>query len=198
MSKPSDLIQRATQGDALAVEALLEEHLDGVQRYVRRQMGPVLSKQESSSDIVQSVCREILEHLDRFQYDGEEGFKRWLYAQAARKIKDRHRRYRAGKRDVQREQSADDPLAPGLIDLCQSLTTPSGAAMRQEELDRVTRLFAQLNAREQRIILLAYAESLPRAEIAKRLEITESHVRVLLSRALARLSRILRTGQQPD
>ena len=39
----------------------------------------MLRAMESTSDIVQSVCREILQHKDRFQYPGEDGFRRWLY-----------------------------------------------------------------------------------------------------------------------
>ena len=79
-------IERATQGDVVAVDALLGLHLPELQEYVRRRMGDVLD-QESSSDLVQSTCREVLQHLDRFQFDGEEGFRRWLWATALRKIK---------------------------------------------------------------------------------------------------------------
>ena len=51
-------------------------------------MGPQLRAKESASDLVQSVCREVLGRLDRFQHGGEAGFRHWLYATALRKVRD--------------------------------------------------------------------------------------------------------------
>jgi len=58
---------------------------------------------ESASDLVQSVCLEILQHLDRFRYRGEAGFKHWLYTTALRRIVNKHEFNTAAKRDVRRD-----------------------------------------------------------------------------------------------
>ena len=71
------LLERASQGDPSAVDALLQRHLPGLQDFVRRNLGQLVQRKESSSDLVQSACREVLEHAGRFQYDGEEGFRRY-------------------------------------------------------------------------------------------------------------------------
>ena len=51
------LIARAAQSDRAALEALLVQHLPGVEAYLRLRMGPLLRAKESASDLVQSLCR---------------------------------------------------------------------------------------------------------------------------------------------
>ena len=53
--------------------------------------------------LVQSVCRKVIEHIDRFEHRSEAGFKQWLYRTAERKIIDRYRYYTADKREAARE-----------------------------------------------------------------------------------------------
>ena len=75
-------------GDRRAVQQLLERHLPSLRAYVRLRAGAVIPRHESGSDLVQSVCRDVLENLDRFRYPGEAAFRAWLYATALRKIAD--------------------------------------------------------------------------------------------------------------
>ena len=101
-----ELISRASQGDGQAVELLLERYLPELQKYVRTHAGRLVRSRESSSDLVQSVCRELLERLDgdRFQYQGERAFRKWLYKAAMLKIMSRNRYWRADKRDAERDR----------------------------------------------------------------------------------------------
>jgi DNA-directed RNA polymerase specialized sigma24 family protein len=89
------LVQHATQGDRPAIDQLLERYLPGLRAFIRMRAGPMIRRRESESDLAQSVCREVLEHLDQFQYGDEVGFKRWLYTTALRKIL---HRYESGTR----------------------------------------------------------------------------------------------------
>lgn len=190
------LVDDASRGDAAAVEELLAHYLPDLQRYVRRNVGAVVRARESSSDLVQSVCREVLERLDsdRFQYQGEAEFKQWLYKAAMLKIMNRHRFHTAGKRDANREQPLDSDSDAGggraAEALQRTLVTPSSDAMLAEELARIEHAFGQLRPNDQEIITLAYVDGLTHKQIAERLEITEAHSRVLLSRALARLAKL--------
>jgi RNA polymerase sigma factor (sigma-70 family) len=130
-------VERAARGDERAVEALLMRYMPDLDRYVRRRAGAIVEAKESASDLVQSTCREILQNLDRFRYDGEEGFRRWLFATALRKIRDRHRYYRAERRDAKREaapapEASDEKTRAFFVTLC----TPSRDAAVREELQR--------------------------------------------------------------
>ena len=187
---PTVLLQKATNGDPLAIDELLHRHLPGLHAYVRLRAGPSLRQYESSADLVQSVCRDLLENLHRYRHGGEAGFKQWLFTTAARKIADRCEYLHAAKRDVRRrapqaEASEDEQM---LLAQYRCLVTPSRAAVAREELARVERAFAHLPENYREVILLAKIVGLSRAEIGERLGKTENAVRNLLVRALAVLS----------
>ena len=191
MTDESDeLVERATRGEVDAVEALLEKHLAGLQGFVARNAGRLVGAKESSSDLVQSVCREVLERLanERFEYRGERAFKHWLYRAATLKLMNRHRYWIAGARDAALERPLGSTGDGGPIP--ETPGTPSEEAMLLEELERFRGAFAQLSEIHRRVVQLAHVEGRPHRAIADELGITEAHSRVLLSRAMARLARL--------
>lgn len=196
MTDPLDsLLLKASQGDAPALDTLLERYLPGLRAYVRLRAGPRLLEKESSSDLVQSVCRDILENLDRFQFEGETGFRRWLFKTAQRKIADRYEFYGAKKRDMAREKRPAVRSSAGgdeaLLECYRSFYTPSHQAMAREELARVEGAFLSLPEEQREVVVQAKILGLSRAEIAEAMGKSEGAVRTLLYRALARLSEVL-------
>jgi RNA polymerase sigma factor (sigma-70 family) len=193
MSKGEEAwVRRASEGDHVALDALLERHLPGLRAFVRKNVGPEVLAKESSSDVVQSVCREVLGDLARLEYRGEAAFRALLQQAALRKLIDRQRYYRAEKRDVGRERDASATLsASELRALRSSMHSPSAAALEAEELARLEQAFARLSEPDRQLIRWVHIEGLPHSVVAERLATTESNTRKQLSRALARLSRIL-------
>lgn len=194
MSKDEQhLYERATKGDDAAVEELLERHLPGLRTYVRRNVSPGVLAKESSSDLVQSVCREVLEHAGNFEYQGEAAFRSWLYQAALRKLIDRQRYYKAEKRDTAREavlERSHDLSSEAATVLAASLTgSPSSEAIMHEEVQRLERGFAQLEESDREIIHMVYVQGLTHAQVAEKLGCNEVASRKQLSRALARLSK---------
>lgn len=179
------------------LEALLERHLGDVEGYVRRNMGADLSRRESCEDLVQSICREALESRERFRYEGEAAFRRWLLQIALHKLIDRRRFYSAQRRgDAVR--AADLPSAwdiEQLARLARSLGSPSGEAMLREDLERLASALDQLGETDRTLIKLIHIEGRTHAEAAERLGCTESQSRGRLFLALARLSTRLRPSQ---
>jgi RNA polymerase sigma-70 factor (ECF subfamily) len=194
-----ELAERAARGDQEAVELLIVQHLPGLRAFVRLRSGSLLRQQESSSDLVQSVCREVLQNIGRFRHPDESGFKRWLYTTALRKIADRADRYGALKRGPGRTaaplagESHDDA---SVLACYASFSTPSRRAMVKEELERVECAFEKLSDEQREVITLAHVVGLSRAEIAVHMEKSEAAVRVLLHRALARVSDLLGAGAE--
>jgi RNA polymerase sigma-70 factor (ECF subfamily) len=184
------LVEDASRGDSLALDRLLEHHLPGLRAYVRLRSDRLLRAKESESDLVQSVCREVLEHMERYQYQSEAGFRQWLYRTAERKIIDRFRYYNAEKRSAAREVNGEDLRMEDsrLLEAYGILVTPSRDAMAREELRRVEAAFERLPADYREIIVLARIVGLPHAEIARQLGRTPSSVRNALYRGLALLS----------
>jgi RNA polymerase sigma-70 factor (ECF subfamily) len=191
------LAARAARGEREALDALLERYLPELRAFVRLRAGAVVRARESSSDLVQSVCREVIQHMDRFQFPSEPAFKQWLYTTALRKILNRKEFYLAQKRDAYREV----PLGSGsgderLIECYRSFSSPSRRAMLREEVERIERAFEELPEDYREVITLAHVVGLSRAEIAQHMGKTEGNVRVLLHRALARMAALL--APSPD
>jgi len=193
MEETADLSRRAAAGDARAVELLLERFLPPLRAFVRAHMGPQLRARESSSDLVQSVCRELLTHQERFQHPGEDAFKHWLFTTARRKISNRARDLARQKRDFAREQPGD-PLA-ALVDVYSSFSSPSGQVLRRDEVERLELAIDRLSEEQREVLTLAYMAGLSRAEIGRRMDKSEEAVRAMLHRATARLSILVGQGE---
>jgi RNA polymerase sigma-70 factor (ECF subfamily) len=189
-----ELVNRLAGGDAAAIEPLLERHLPGLRAWVRLH-GRALRAQESSSDLCQSVCRDVLENLGRFQYGGEGAFRHWLYTTATRKIRNRQKYWLAQKRDAGRDVPMVGPARSGsdehLMDAYASICSPSEDAIAREEIERVEAAFARLSDDHRDVILMARVAGLSHAEIAERMDRKEGAVRALLFRALAQLASLM-------
>ncbi len=170
----------------LPLDDMLEEHLPALQAYVRGRVDRLVQAKESSSDLVQSVCREVIEHIDRFEHRSAAGFKQWLYRTAERKIIDRFRYYTAEKRNAARE--APDLSQSLLADARGLFYTPSHDAMMREELVRAQAAFEKLPDHYQQVIVLSRLQGFSHAQIAEHLGRTEGAVRNLLYRGLAAIS----------
>lgn len=191
-----DLVQAAGVGDVEAIRALLAHHVPGLRGYLRRNAGPLAAGRESVGDLVQSICREVLEHVadGRLEYRGERAFKEWLYRAALIKVLNRQRFWKAEKREAGKQRPLVDDADRGVTPPVASDPSPSQGAADRERLVVLESAFHQLDTEQQAIIFLAYVEELSHKEIAERLGIGESHSRSKLSRAIARLARIATSG----
>jgi RNA polymerase sigma-70 factor (ECF subfamily) len=189
------LTEAAARGERAALDRLLELYLPELEAFVTRRAGKPLRAQESPADIVQSVCREVLEHADRFRHPSEIAFKQWLYTTALRKISARVDFYRAQKRDHGRVENfppgSVDAAASRVLAFYESFSTPSRHLIVQEEVARIEAAFANLPEEQREVVTLAHVLGLSRAEIGERIGKSEGAVRVILHRALAKVSQLL-------
>jgi len=176
------------QGDSAAIAALLDRHMDDLRAFVRLNIPSTLRQRESVSDIVQSVCCEILTTPERLDYRGEGAFRNWLYGAVLHKIRDHDRYFRRAKRDMRKERQLDTPSCAALLKSYAGLGTPSRHAMSREALARIESAFDRLPAEQREIVLLAKIVRLPQPEIAEEMGISIGAVRSRLSRSLARLA----------
>lgn len=181
-----NLIAAAARGDASAMHLLLQEYLPRIRAYVRLRTGAALLAHESRSDLVQSICRDLLENARRLHSTDIDGFQAWLFTTARRKLADRAEHWGAQKRAEGRE--VETPADGELLAACRGFFTPSQQAGAREELARVERALGELPAERREVILLAKVLGLSRQEIGARLGRSEGAVRVLLTRALADLA----------
>lgn len=182
------LVARASQGDHPAVEDLLIAHLPQLRAYVRLHSDNLVRDRESCSDLVQSVCREVLQDMRGFEFQGEAPFRKWLFQKALSKIVDRKRRWLTDKRDPAREATLDTTQVKGVY---ASFCTPSQVAIGNEAMERLERAFDELPGDYQQVITLHRLIGLSHAEIASEMDRGEGAVRALLNRALVRLGIVM-------
>ena len=182
-------VEEAARGERAAIEALLVRHLPALRAYIRLSAGPAVRARESCSDLVQSVCREVLQDLSGFEYRGEDAFRRWLFTAALRKIVDRSRRAAVREAVIAREAAPAD-AEDGERSLERSyanLLSPSGVALAREETARIEAAFDELSDEHREVIVMARVLGLSFSDIAAQTGRSENAVQKLLARGLARL-----------
>lgn len=192
-----DAVQRASQGEAARVRTLLERYLPRLRAFVRLRVDASLRQRESCSDLVQSVCREVLEGGSGFEYRSEEAFRGWLFKAALNKVRERARFHRAQRRAAVREEALDPTGEAELRPLYQRITTPTQAAVAHEMAERLERAFDRLSEDHREVITLTRIVGLPRAEVAKAMGRSEGATSMLLSRALLELVAVLDGRRDP-
>lgn len=175
-------MRRATAGDASSLAALLERYMPRLRAFVRLRVDAAVRARESASDLVQTVCREVLQNADQFEYQGEDRFRAWLFQTALNKIRDRGRYHHAERRDPYAEIAP----APGAdhVDPYGPLRSPSQEAMAKETAEAMEQAFDLLTDDHREVITLSRIVGLPQTEIARVMERSDVAVRGLLSRAL--------------
>ncbi|MEZ5966752.1 MAG: RNA polymerase sigma factor [Planctomycetota bacterium] len=189
---PSVLV-RAKAGDRDAIESLLLAHLQQLRAFVRLQSGRAVRQRESCSDLVQSVCREVLRDLADVQCRDEVAFRDWLYTVAKHKILHRVAYYAAQKRDARKEVAAarSDEDDRELLHAYARITTPSHDVSMREEVRRIEDAMDGLSDEERDIIVQARLLGHTHAQLAAELGKSEVAVRKMLSRARAKLGLLL-------
>ncbi len=163
------------------LERVLVKALPDLHGYVHRRMAGLLATRESASDLVQSVCGEVVKHLERFEHGGDDEFRHWMFRMADRKIIDRHRYWHAKRRDAAR----DDQASVGRLG---GVDTPSADAIGRETIDRLQHVLEALPTAARDVIVLHRVLGLSHEEIGAVLDLTPAAVRQRLHRALADLA----------
>ena len=136
-------------GDAEAVNKLIDRHRDAILRLVRMRLDRRIQPRVGVSDVVQDVFIEANRRLQKYLQDPVMPFHLWLRQIAKDRIIDAHRRHRvSAKRSVDREQPAHLPagmdhsslaLANQLVD---GEITPMAAATQRELASQVEQAIA--------------------------------------------------------
>lgn len=186
--EPEQLFAAAAAGDRVALGALLERYFPQLHTFVRLRLGPGLQARESSMDVVQSVCRQVLSARAVSDFRGEERFRAWLFTCALNKIREKHRFHGYAMRDLGREEHRS---RPDDVTALAHLLTPSQEAVGNETAAALEAALAALSDEHREVITLARIVRLPHAVIAEVMGRSEEAVRQLLARALLRLGREL-------
>ncbi len=187
-------VDRASNGDPVAIDLLLVDHLATLTAYLHLHAGGLIQSKESIGDLAQSVCREVLQSMGRFEYRGEPAFRKWLCEVAISKIRSRQRRLLSARRHPAREESPSGQSISQVLDPNASQVSPSQIAIGREESERVARAFENLPADYRQVITMSRIYGMGHAEIGEEMDRSEGAARVLLHRALVRLALLMENG----
>ena len=131
------LLLAAQGGDRAAVNDLMERHRDSLRRMVQARLDRAVAQRVDASDVVQDVLLEAHGRLTDFIQNGSMPFHLWLRHLAKDRMIDVHRRHRAQRRSVTREQHASQSAdVSSAFDLFEQISaqelTPAAASIRRE------------------------------------------------------------------
>jgi len=181
-----ELVKRVQEGDREAGDLLCRRYGPRVARLTSRLFSFGRAGKADTEDVVQSVMREVLSHLDGFEYRSEAAFARWIVSIVESKIKAYRRYWSAQCRSIKREEvrSADDFAAGG--------TTPSEVLRRKETRELVRKAICDLPERQRRLFIARVILELPWNLVAQAEGITVAAAQMAVSRAKKRLRSRLR------
>ena len=191
-----ELIDRVRRGDAEALGEFLTLRRPQLLAFIDRQLGAALRRKVEVEDIFQEISADAVRSLGEVDLGDRDPFS-WLCQLAERRIIDSYRRFFGSqKRDAAREvglgAGGSETGAGGLINLLvASMTSPSAAFSRDQKQLRMLGALESLPEEHREALRLRYLEGLPSKEVAARIGKTDGAVRVMLTRALARLQQML-------
>jgi len=158
-------------------------------------LDPRLRRRFDYSDLVHETVLRAQQALGDFHGTSQEEMLRWLRQILLNQLRDLVEREHAQKRDVAREQSLNAVAADSSARLDSILAAASASPDQKLERQQfLLRLASALDAALEQLpeaqrdaVVLNKLQGLPVKEIARRLELTEKAVRMLLYHGLCRL-----------
>ena len=170
-----ELVRRAQKGERVAFEELVAPIADRVLNAIRLGMGERLKGRVEPEDVLQDTFLRAWRSIERFEWQGQESFRRWLEGVASNLLLE------AGKRET-RHEVLEIPHEPQADQV-----SPSHHQRRKERFDRLQGCVSRLSPDQQTAVRLSRFEGLKIREVADRMGRSEAAVKSLLLRAMKEL-----------
>lgn len=190
-----ELLDKAVAGDEAALLALLEEASPPLHAEIAGRIDPKYRSMVDSDDILQVTCLEAFLRIRAFVPAGMGSFVAWLHRIAENNLCDAIKELERDKRPPVRRRldlPAGDDSYVALVDgLAATTTTPSRVCARDELRQGVEAAMRQLPPDYEQVLRLYELEGLSGEEVAERMGRRHGAVRMMVTRARARLGEIL-------
>ncbi len=193
-----ELLERLRDGEQPALALLYDRHRDKLRRMVQVRLDPKLAGRIAPSDVLQEAYIDALKRYPHYFEKADQPFFGWLRLVVGQRIADVHREHLvAKKRDARQEFAFGHPLGPRGSAACLAscvagtLTSPSGAAARNEDVAALEIALGELDEVDREILLLRHFEELSNSETAQVLGLQAPAASKRYVRALARLKQIM-------
>jgi RNA polymerase sigma-70 factor, ECF subfamily len=197
-SHSSDQIAELHRGGPAALARVFTDHRDRLRRMVELRMDRRVVGRVDASDVLQEAYLDASQQLDRYLADPPMSLFLWLRFLTGQRLMQIHRQHLgAQKRDARQEvvlhrgamPEADSlSLSCGLLG---AITSPSGAAIRDEVQTQLQKVIDGLGPLDREILALRHYEELTNQEVAEELSIAPAAASKRYIRALERLKAAL-------
>ena len=193
----ADEVKRLSEGGEAALAELFSTYRGRLERMVRFRLDDRLRGRVDPEDILQDAYIEIARRIGGYLAAPRVSPYVWFRQIAWQKLIDCHRMQMSLKRGADREVhsrrhgggiSTTCSIAWALVG---GLTSPSLAAVRQEQAERLHQALDSLDEIDREVLALRHFEQLGNAEVAEVLELSATAASNRYVRALKRLGEIL-------
>lgn len=185
------------EGGQKALADLLAIHQEKLERIISFRIAPLLRSRVDPADVLQEAYFEISRRINEFIDGSPVSFFVWIRQKTIQTLIDIHRNHTREKRDAHREMPlASAPyghttsisIARFLMD---DITSPSQAAVREEEIQQLQSALESMNETDREVIAMRHFEHLNNQQVAEVLGISPTAASNRYVRAAAKLSEIL-------
>ncbi len=191
---PDDMRERLIGGDQQALAELLALHRQRLWRVAHFRTDAQLSSRIDPDDILQDAFLDASRRLHHYSAASPYSPFVWLRMIVAQTLSDAHRRHLGTQqRDARREArtpaggSPDDTVVSIAHFLIGHFTSPSMAAVKTEQSEKIREIVARMGATDREVLALRHFEELTNSEVAEVLGITQKTASIRYVRAIIRL-----------
>jgi len=195
-----DLLERLRRGEDQVLGELFDLHRERLWRMAHFRLNPRLASRVDPDDVLQEAFLDARQRLDAWRAKADKSFFVWLRLIVGQTLADLHRAHLgAKKRDMGRE-SPPPGVGPGVScsavnpELVASLTSPSQAAVREEDKILLERALAGMEPIDREILSLRHFEGLTNGEVSELLDLKPSAASNRYIRALGRIRALFEEG----
>jgi RNA polymerase sigma factor (sigma-70 family) len=174
--KQNEIGRKVTDDDRERLRELYEEYFPKVYNYFRYR----LRDAALGDELTARVFLKVVEHFSKYAAE-KSSFSTWIFTIARNTLIDH---YRAGGKQTPFLLENGDLVADAAAD-------QETAILRAEEREILLAAVSRLKERERELIALKFAAGFTNVAIARLTGLSESHVGVIVYRALSRLREIL-------
>lgn len=186
-------------GDSNAFERLLNHFHPRIRRLLQFRMNPRLQARVDPDDVIQETFLEAVRRIEDFRAcDPPMSFFVWLRFLAVQKLNQLYRHHlgvqaRDAKREIGLFQAPNATMTSEVLaaHLLGKMTSPSNAAIREENRIQLERGLSELDEMDREVLALRHFEQLSNSEVAGILQIAPAAASNRYFRAIRRLKTIL-------
>jgi RNA polymerase sigma-70 factor (ECF subfamily) len=192
------LLAKLRNGDMTALGELFSLNRERLWRMVNFRLDQRLRGRVDADDVLQEAYLDAAQRIEHYQNNASMSFFVWLRQIVLQTMIDLHRQHLGAQmRNAAREVSLHGAAYPQATSislaahLLGSLTSPSGAAMREEVSIQLEKALDSMSEIDREILALRHFEELTNSEVAEVLNIQQKAASIRYVRAIARLKDIL-------